>query len=265
MKNIEYFFKEYFKNRPLFLSLIRAKEAFLYQKYLPFKSPILDIGCGDGFFAKTVLGQQWSKGIIAVGLDIADSRIEEARGLGMYKKLVIYDGLKMPFANRSFNTVVSNCVLEHIPDLDGTLKEIYRVLKPGGLFITTVMAKPWEENLFGSMILGKWYKDWMRKKQVHLNLFTRQSWDQAFRRAGFRISSTVGYLSPSACKLIDLCHYLSLPSLITYKISGKWVLWPKISEKIYPIDYLVKIINEKVNTDKSGAIFYVLNKKNVKQ
>ena len=38
----------YLRHRPLFLSLIRAKEAAMFQKFLPLKRPALDVGCGDG-------------------------------------------------------------------------------------------------------------------------------------------------------------------------------------------------------------------------
>jgi len=41
----------------------------------------------------------------------------------------------MPFEDASFQTVISNSVLEHIPDLDAVLLETARVLKPGGMFI----------------------------------------------------------------------------------------------------------------------------------
>ena len=259
--DIEYFLIEYLRQRPLFLSLIRAKEAELYQKYLPLTEPILDVGCGDGFFAKVTFANQCNnkRYLIDIGLDVKNSRIEEARKLGIYKKLVIYDGKELPFPDNSFSTVISNCVLEHIDNLEFTLKEISRVLKSSGLFITAVMAKPWEENLFGNKILGNYYKKWMKKVQIHKNLFTKKDWDEVFQKAGFKIEAAKGYLSPSACRLIDVCHYLSLPSLINYKLFGKWVLFPPLSQ-IYPVDYFLKILSQRVDIDSAGGLFYVLKK-----
>lgn len=253
--NVEYFLKHYVTQRPLFLSLIRASEAFLYQKYLPLKSPILDVGCGDGFFAKTTFHLS-----IGAGLDMENSRIKEARKLNIYKKLVTYGGGKFPFPSRSFQTVISNCVLEHIDDLNLTIEEIYRVLKPGGIFFTTVMAKSWEDNLFGAKLFGGVYKKWMRKKQVHKNLFTREKWDKTFQKAGFRITNRVGYLSAEACQLIDICHYFSIPSLISHRLFGRWVLFPQIAQYIYPVKYLSRVLSEQVSADDSGAIFYFLRK-----
>ncbi len=262
MRKIELFLKRYIKERPLFLSLIRAREAVLFQSCLPLEAPILDVGCGDGYFAKVALSNnsQVEKSIIDVGLDVKGSRIEEAKKINVYKKLVTYEGKNMPFKSNYFSTVVSNCVLEHINDLDLVLKEINRVLKPGGLFQTTVMAAPWERNLFMTKIVGNWYKDFMRKKQVHINLLTRKLWDKRFRKAGFQIKRVEGYLSPKACRLIDFCHYTSIPNLISYKLFGKWVLFPKIASTVYPEGWLAKVLEEKVETDTSGAIFYVLEK-----
>lgn len=253
MNNVESFLKEYLKERPLFLSLIRAKEADLYQKYLPFKHPVLDVGCGDGFFAKVTFGK------LDVGLDLDDSRIKEARRLGIYKKFVTYDGKHIPFPDKSFSTVVSNCVLEHVEDLSSLLTEIHRVLKPGGLFLTTVMAKPWEDYLFGTKLFGGWYKKWIRKKQVHRNLLSKSAWDTMFGRRGFRIIEAKGYLSPTACALIDVCHYISLPSLISYVLFRKWVIFPKLTS-MYPIKWFTSILSEDVEASKSGAVFYVLIK-----
>jgi hypothetical protein len=48
------------------------------------------------------------------------------------------DSMNLSFDNDSFDIIVSNDVLEHVPDIDSALSEIYRTLKPGGKFIFTV-------------------------------------------------------------------------------------------------------------------------------
>ncbi len=287
---LEFFLKAYLKQRPLFLSLIRARELELFTNVirnsfarpgltkLKLLQPILDVGCGDGFFMKILAFEAMQGGTLQeiVGLDLPGSRMEEARKLNIYKKLVEFDGVKMPFASESFNTIISNCVLEHVEKLPELLQEICRVLKPGGRFITSVMARPWEENLVGAMLMGNSYKNYMRRKQVHLNLLTRDEWRAAFKQAKLYVSlhpqlrqdhvgqegyggrGEIGYLSPNACRLIDVCHYLSIPNLISYKLFGCWVLTPGFPA--YPVRWLSKILSEPVDPDKSGAIFFVLEK-----
>jgi ubiquinone/menaquinone biosynthesis C-methylase UbiE len=242
----------YLKERPMFLSLIRAKEAIFFQRELPLKSPVLDVGVGDGFFAKTVFGS------VDYGIDIAGSRMKEAGKFGVYKELLIYDGVHIPMPDKSVNTVVSNCVLEHVSDITNLTKEIYRVLKPGGKFLTTVMAAPWEDYLFGARIFGDAYKKWMRKKQVHLNVFTHGQWQSLFKKQGFKIEKSTGYLTPYACALIDISHYLSALSLVTYKIVGKWVIFPPVLP--LPKNTIVRILAKNIDAESAGTVFYVISK-----
>lgn len=238
----------YLSHRPAFLAFIRSREASLFEEYLPLKSPIVDVGCGDGFFAKIVFGR------VDIGLDIADSRIIEAQA---YKKLIVYDGRKFPLASRSVSTAVSNCVLEHVEYLPEVISEAHRILKPGGKFLVTVMCLPWEKNLFGALAFGHSYKNWLRQKQVHVNLLTFSQWKKLFLKPGFKIIKTSGYLSPKACRLIEIFHYLGLPSLITYKLIGKWNLIPLsfLNNRI-----VRKIISEKVSPQDAGAVFFLLQK-----
>lgn len=271
---LEYYLRSYLRERPLFLSLIRAKEAELYQKYIPLKTPVLDVGCGDGFFAAVTFSEQHGfsriedgskrirkskQAFIDVGLDVKDSRVEEGRKLGIYKKIVIYDGQKIPFPDNSFGTVVSNCVLEHIPDLDLTLKEIKRVLKPGGLFLTTVATKNWEEYLFGNIILGEKYKNWMRKKQVHFNLLTPDGWKSKFVKAGLKTIEAIGYLDKKAVQAIDIFHYTSVSSLIYYKMTKKWIIWPGKTE-LFPLKFLTGMVSTDLPPESAGNVFYTLKK-----
>ena len=246
--NLQYFLKKYLKDRPLFLSIIRAKEAWLFQKYLPLKKPVLDVGCGDGFFAEVAFGR------INIGLDVRDSRMRLAKN---YERLLEFDGINIPLKKNSVNTAVSNCVLEHVEELGPLLKDIYRVLRPRGTFLTTVMAKPWEENMMGALIMGVSYKNWMRQKQVHLNLLTNQKWREKFNKAGFIIKEEIGYLDVQTCRLIEIAHYLSVPSLISYVLFKKWVMWPNF----IPTTWLASKIGKNTNYENSGAIFFVLEKK----
>src|SRR3989344_9286180 len=217
MENWDSYLKEYLCNRPLFLSVLRAKEAYFYKEYLPLVRPVLDYGCAEGFFAKVAWG-----GEIDVGLDIANSRISEVVR-GVYKKVVTYNGRVIPFKNNYFGTAVSNSVLEHVDGVSKALFEINRVLKPKGKFLTTVMAAPWENYLLGAKIFGNVYKKYMRQKQVHINLLKRREWDLLFKKAGFKIVKTIGHLDRGTSGLIDFLHYVSIPSLISYKLTGKWV------------------------------------------
>lgn len=238
----------------MFYCFIRPQEAMLFQKNTKYiKKPILDFGCGDGFFAEVVFG----KNKIDVGLDIKSSRINEAKEKNIYKKTVIYDGKTIPFPDGCFICVISNCVLEHLPQLEDNLEEIHRVLKPNGYFITTVMTNKWEDYLLGKKILGKYYINYIRKKQEHNNLLTVNNWQNKFKQTGFRLVKKNGYLSKTVSRHLELYHYLSFPSLIYYKLFKKWSL----SSPLLPLCCNVsKQSKEKISPNNSAAIFFVLKK-----
>jgi len=268
MKKIDFYINKYLENRPMFMAIIRGQEAMLFQKYMKLIKPAfvktsagkyktLDFGCGEGFFAELVFG----KDKIDVGLDIfSNNRIQEAIEKKIYKTVKLYDGVTIPYPDNYFNTVVSNCVLEHIPNIKLSLKEIYRTLRPGGFFITSVMADQWENNLFGTKLFGKKYLKYMRKTQVHFNLFSNNKWQEYFKKAGFKIQSVDGYLFKKSAFYLDLFHYLSVGSLISYKLFNKWILFniPFFNRlKTYLIK---KIIVDENDPNKASAVFFVLKK-----
>lgn len=242
----------------MFMAIIRSQEAMLFQKYNKLvKGKILDFGCGEGFFTELVFG----KGKINVGLDLFNNkRVEEAKKENVYKKISLYDGDTIPYPDNYFNTIVSNCVLEHIPDVKSSLKEIQRVLKPCGFFITSVMADQWEDNLFGTKLFGNGYKKYMRKTQFHHNLFSVEKWQSYFKKTGFKIQSVEGYLNKKSSFYLDIFHYLSIGSLISYKFFNKWILFNIPLLNKLKMQLIKEIIINKNDSDKASALFYVLKK-----
>lgn len=247
----------YLQNRPAFFSLIRPQEADLFEQNKSLiKSPILDLGCGDGFFASLV----WGKGKIDVGLDLANEMTKKIENSEIYKKIKYFDGVKIPYPNGYFQTVVSNCVLEHVEKLPELLKEVRRVLKPRGYFLTDVMCDKWESFLFGRKIFGKRYVNFMRKKQDHKNLFSIERWRNTFKSYGFKIEKEKGYLSKSTSLWMDIFHYISLPELISYKLFNKWVIFPKIIKALKLENTLERLIIYPNKIEDSAAVFFVLKK-----
>ncbi len=253
MKN---YLREYLNNRPLFISIIRHREAELFEEHIPFERPVLDFGCGDGFYAQLIYPKNQK---IDIGLDRQIPDLKEAKKRGIYKKIVNYDGNTIPFKDNYFASVMSNCVLEHIPNINYSVKEINRVLKPNGLFVTTVMTIKWEEYLFGNKILGNTYKKWMRKKQVHPSLLSRNEWQKMFKKNGFEIVKEVGYMDKRASQWMDILHYLSIDSLVTKKFLDKWVVFPQRYDLV-SVEKWIRSLKTIVKPEDSGALFYVLKK-----
>lgn len=288
---LEEYLKIYLRQRPLFLGLIRAKELELFQSFQriileeddPPMERVLDFGCGDGFFMRTLMkvaGKRMRADI--VGLEVDKKKAEEARKNGAYHKVIVYDGKKIPFPDNHFEAVISNCVLEHVGDNQGTynieqgapkpvlaqtLKEINRVLKPSGKFYCTVMTKRWEEYLFGNLLLGNFYQKWMQKIQKHFNLLTANQWQKGFSKAQFKVEKMIGYLDKQACRWLDVLHYVSLGSLLSYKLTrlfggqaGRWVLFPWQYDLLPVAKWLAGLIKDDVPVEKAAALFFELEK-----
>jgi len=99
---------------------------------------VVDLGSGagnDAFVARKIVGEQGK----VIGIDFTPAMIQKARmnadALG-FNNVEFREGdiEQMPLGGNIADVVVSNCVLNLVPNKDGVIKEIYRVLKPGGHF-----------------------------------------------------------------------------------------------------------------------------------
>ena len=98
---------------------------------------VLDVGCGSGALLLPV-AQRVPAGL-AVGLDYSQAMVErcqsEAREQGIRLGLTRGTALRLPFPAATFDVVMANHMLYHVPDILTALAEAHRVLKPDGLFI----------------------------------------------------------------------------------------------------------------------------------
>ena len=105
-------------------------------KLLPQKAKILDLGCGAGkdvfLFGKS--------GYEAVGIDGSKGMVGQARKRFPKKTFIVMDARDLKFPDEAFDAVWSWSTLTHLNKTDkaGALREVYRVLKEGGLFTQMV-------------------------------------------------------------------------------------------------------------------------------
>jgi SAM-dependent methyltransferase len=136
-----------------------------YQNYAPWMPRVmgfdqfagkrlLEVGCGMG----TDLLQFARGGAICTGADLTPRSIEISRGrfevYGFPGTFLITDGERLPFPDESFDVVYSNGVLHHTPDTAGAVREIYRVLRPGGIAKVMLYYRH-SLNYWGEMILHR--------------------------------------------------------------------------------------------------------------
>jgi SAM-dependent methyltransferase len=227
------YLREHLRRVPAFRALVRSVECRLFARASAqiggFSEPVLDIGCGNGLFASLA----FSKPLFA-GIDPNEVALKEARSRDVHQHLLAASATALPFPNKFFNTVVANCVIEHIPNLEGTLTEVFRVLRPGGRFLFGVPSHRFADMLLvptvfracGLSPLAKAYGDWFNRHSRHFHTYDPSHWKRLLAAHQFQVEHWEYYLTPAAHRAFDVAHYLSLPRLVSRKLTGKWVAFP---------------------------------------
>jgi len=213
---------------PYFRGFLRSIEG-KYFREIDLNGKILDLGCGDGHFTTKTL-----PGLNVRGIDTAFSSLQSAKGLNYFSGLICSTGDNLPFQGSFFENIISNSVLEHIPDVDAVIHEAARVLKKGGKLIISVPNSNFTKNLSISMFferLGlKRFADNYRRLfnwiSRHHHPDPEEVWLDRIRDQGFNIKNKWNYFPPEYLKILEWGHFFGLPTWINNKIFGRWILYP---------------------------------------
>lgn len=178
-------------------------ERFKQIAAIPDGAAFLDVGCGTGGLvaALTCLGYR-CQGIEPVeGARACASELAQLLGTSVDIAPGIAENL--PFQDEQFDVVIAYAVMEHVADVDRAFSEIYRVLKPGGVFWFYAASSmcPRQGEIRRFPLFG-WYPDkikrrimeWARVRKPHLvnytltpaiNWFTPWKAARLLRRSGF--------------------------------------------------------------------------------
>lgn len=139
---------------------------------------VLEVGSGRG----SLLHELRSRGLDAVGVETSAARIQDARA--RFGDLAIHQiaGVTLPFQDATFDLVLSFDVFEHIPDSDAHLKEVRRVLKPGGWYLLQTPNK-WSNTIFET-IRWRSFNAW---RSDHCSLHSARELEERFGRNGFTV------------------------------------------------------------------------------
>src|SRR5665213_392339 len=139
---------------------------------------MLEIGTGTGLLLYTLR----ERGCRVRGVELREELIAEARRWFGPLPIDQVTGVALPFADASFDVVMSFDVFEHIPDSDAHLREVSRVLRPGGAYLIQTPNK-WTNVVFETI---RW-RSFTRFREDHCSLHSLRKLTQRLARHGFDV------------------------------------------------------------------------------
>ncbi len=140
-------------------------------------SRILDVGCGRGF----TLAALQAKGHEVHGTQLSSEAVAFAQEVLHLRHIESRDLLEIGYPEASFDMVTLYHVLEHVGDPVQVVREISRILRPGGLLIVEV---PHAEGL-GALVSGRYWLGW--DVPYHRFHFTQATLGGLVREAGLEV------------------------------------------------------------------------------
>jgi len=125
----------------------------------PAGKKALEVGCGGGILTEEIAAM----GFETTGIDPSEHSLniakEHAKANGLAIKYDLGTGEALPYENASYDVVFCCDVLEHVRNLPKVIREIARVLKPGGVFIFDTLNRTFISKLVAIKIWQEW-KRW---------------------------------------------------------------------------------------------------------
>ncbi len=155
---------------------------------------VLDAGAGTGHFSRVL--EQWGAKLVSLDLGPAllGEVVKKCRTLPVCGSV-----LDLPFADGSFDTVLSTEVIEHTPDPRRAVAQLCRVLKPGGLLVLTVPNRLWRPAILAATALKLrpylGHENWVRYRD--LGRWLKEEGLAVDRQSGFNLLPHTVFCRPA--------------------------------------------------------------------
>ncbi len=200
------------------------------EEYLPVDSA-LEVGGGTGFFLLNLMqsGVATTGTLTDISQGMVDQAIGNGRGLGLDVSGQVADVEQLPFDDESFDLVVGHAFLHHIPDVDTALREMLRVLRPGGRFV--ICGEPTNKGDFVARRLSR--LTWWSTRRAAALPFLSGDWaksedelEQSSRAAALEAVVDLHTFDPD--RLAAACMRAGAIDVRTQteELTASWFGWP---------------------------------------
>lgn len=191
----------------------------------------LEIGAGTGFFTlNLMLGGLIEQGFIT---DLSPKMVDVALRTGQSLELDVQgraaDAEDLPYEDNTFDLVCGHAVLHHIPDLDLAMREVLRVLKPGGRFVFA--GEPTQRGDVIARRLSQW--TWLAAKKATsagplAERYGRPADEVAEMEVEAALESVVDIHTFDPDELARLCLRAGAVDVatVTDEFTASWFGWP---------------------------------------
>jgi ubiquinone/menaquinone biosynthesis C-methylase UbiE len=191
----------------------------------------LELGCGTGFFLLNLK----LAGVLDDGhvTDLSPGMVEVAKkngsSLGFELEGRVADAETLPYDDDTFDLVIGHAVLHHIPDLDQAMREVLRVLKPGGRFVFA--GEPTAKGDFIARKLSQW--TWSAAKRITHLPGLREKYarpeaelDESSRAAALEAVVDIHTFDPGQLRALCAKAGAIEVETVTEELTASWFGWP---------------------------------------
>ncbi len=165
---------------------------------------VLDVGCGAG--GKTIVLREKFPDYKFWACDISKEAIKLAKKDPRGIRFTVSDNRRLPYRSNMFDVVIMNSVLDHSTRPDLAVKEVYRVLKKGGIFFSATPIEADIAIIHGYFSMFKSFRRHRFEYLGHIHAFNRKTLEGLIQKPGFYIEN-VQYDWFYLAQLIDILYY----------------------------------------------------------
>ena len=191
----------------------------------------LELGCGTGFFLLNLKqGGVLDEGHVTdLSPGMVEVAVRNAKGLGFDVEGRVADAESLPYDDATFDLVVGHAVLHHIPDVELAMREVMRVLKPGGRFVFA--GEPTEKGDWVARRLSRltW---WAASRATHLPPL-REKWarpqhelEESSRAAALESVVDIHTFDPDRLAALAMRAGAIDVRTVTEELTASWFGWP---------------------------------------